>query len=163
MIACFWWRASKKVKWHTIWKEHFDGLNGGAIRKTKDGGYIILNSGSQNTGDIAVYKINNVGKTEWTKTFPFDNQEFPEDIIELDNNGFVLLGTSYDQQLIGKILVIGIDPNGNKLYDKFYGNADVTGKSLAEMNDGKIVVGGTKSIHTTFIKSSILAIRLSSH
>ncbi|HCZ37582.1 MAG TPA: hypothetical protein DHV26_16805 [Cytophagales bacterium] len=157
------WVFNAGTDGNIIWKEHFDGLNAGIIRNTKDGGYIILNSVSQNTGDLAVYKIDNFGKTEWSKNFPFDNQEFPEDIIELDNGNFILLGTSDNQQFIGKILVIGIDTKGNKLYDEFYGSADVTGQSIVEMNDGKIVIGGTKSVHTTFIKSSILVLGLSSH
>jgi hypothetical protein len=157
------WAFHAGANGNIIWKERFEGLNAGMIRKTKDGGYIILNSIEQNKGDLAVYKTDNFGKTQWTKTFVYDNQEFPEDIIELNNGNYIILSTSDNPQFVGKILIIEVDANGNKLYDKFYGDADLTGQSIVELNDRKIVIGGTKSVHTSFISNEILVVGLSDH
>jgi hypothetical protein len=83
-----------------IWNKTYNiGYNdeGYSISKTSSDGYIIAGS-SQNLyltdTDFLLFKINNIGEKEWSKTFGGFSDEFAYDITNTSDGGFIITGYS---------------------------------------------------------------------
>lgn len=111
------------------WENNYGGTMwevGSSVIELKGGGYAIVgftNSPGISSGntDILLLKIDQVGNLVWLKSYgnkEFPNHEWGNDIIEVDNN-FIIVG-SRDRYNNGSknILLIRIDENGEKVWDK---------------------------------------------
>ena len=82
------------------WNQTFGGSfadNGTSIKQTIDGGFIIsghtqiVENGEY---DILLIKINANGTEEWTQTFGGAESEYCQDVIQTNDDGFIICGTT---------------------------------------------------------------------
>ncbi len=88
------------------------------IQQTTDGGYIVVGTttGREDRNyDIYLVKIKSDGAKEWEKTFDLGKDEVAFSIRQLDDNGFILVGKTYDNIYPenSEILIIRTNENGN--------------------------------------------------
>ena len=81
-------------------------------------------------GDYWLVKIDSIGNILWQKTYGGDNANYPANILEIDNNNYVLLGTSNSDSSGVKtensrggydFWFLIVDSLGNIIYDKTIG------------------------------------------
>ena len=111
------------------WEKNYGGAVwdvGNAVVETSDG-YVIAgfsNSPGISSGntDFLLLKIDKGGNKIWLKSFgnkSFPNHEWAYDIVDLNSDGFMLVGAR-DRYQNGKknALIIRTDKNGNKVWEK---------------------------------------------
>ena len=139
-----------------------------AVIQTSDNGYLITgvldvtaSGGAGNSkavlhagGDYWAIKLSENGTTEWTKYFGGGLSEIPYDLIETQDNGFLLVGTSDSTDVdISNNLggydfwIVKIDALGTLVWEKSYGGAEIDEAfSVANTDDGNfVIVGSTRS------------------
>jgi len=102
--------TKKKVKnsyddIHSIW--------GSRIKKTKDGGYIIVGETRNGFKDILLIKTDENGNEKWRTSLGGEGYESGYDVIELENHGYLLLGKVDNRNGDYDIYLIKTDRNGN--------------------------------------------------
>lgn len=165
------------------WSKSFGGAGfdyGHALRVVPTGGYIIVGSmGSINTStssiaqrydqDLIALRIDETGQTIWQKTFGHDYFDAGMDVYPLnDGSGFLLTGYTEDAapgslpyESNKNAWTLGIDPQGNKLWEIFaegseneYGvaiGANASKSTVAvigdtDSKDGELISTGRKDI-----------------
>jgi len=112
------------------WEKTYGGSMwdvGNAVIELANGGYIIAgysnspNISSGNT-DMFLIKIDQYGELIWQKAYGnrgFPNHEWAYDIIQLPDNGFIVVG-SRDRYSNGSLngLIIRVDKEGNVIWEK---------------------------------------------
>jgi len=88
------------------------------IQSTTDGGYIVVGTTAQRVGrdyDIYLLKINSDGSKEWDKTIDQGMDDVAFSIQQLNDNGYIFVGKTYDapNPENSEILIIRTDENGN--------------------------------------------------
>tara|TARA_B100001250_G_C19813066_1_gene796756 strand:- start:2413 stop:3885 length:1473 start_codon:yes stop_codon:yes gene_type:complete len=136
------------------WDAYFGGSNtdqGGAIQQMTDGGYIIIGntefSGDGNH-DIYLIRTNSHGDSLWTKSFGGAGLELGADVQILEDDGFILLGSTESFGNGGSdIWLIKTDSEGETTWTKTFGdNSSDYGKSILKTpDDGYIIRGITES------------------
>jgi hypothetical protein len=126
-----------------------------ATQQTSDGGFIVTGS-TRSFGagdyDVWVIKLSAQGDIVWQKTYGGRGGDYPGDIEQTKDGGYIVAGTtssfgegSYD------LWVLKLDENGTVVWDKTYGGKDEENKyfrhiPIKQTSDGGfIVVGSTKS------------------
>ena len=151
-----------EIEWqNTIGGSEDDYLNDIII--LDDGGYLLASTSSSNISgdktensqggkDYWVIKINDSGEIEWQNTIGADEDDFINEIIQTNDGGFVLAGTS-DSGISGDRTVfnngysdfwfVKITENGilSWQYAFGYGNNDSL-TCLIPTNDGSLMAGG---------------------
>ena len=136
------------------WDAYFGGSNtdqGGAIQQMTDGGYIIIgNTEFSGDGDHDIYLIrtNSHGDSLWTKSFGGAGLELGADVQILEDDGFILLGSTESFGNGGSdIWLIKTDSEGETTWTKTFGdNSSDYGKSILKTpDDGYIIRGITES------------------
>ena len=112
------------------WENSYGGSKtdfGSAIKKTKDGGYIMLGSTSSfgsGQWDIWILKVNENGIEEWNTTFGGANfEQSGQSIVETDDNCYIVTGLTYSfsGDFSHDALLLKLDENGNELWNITYG------------------------------------------
>jgi hypothetical protein len=149
------------------WEKTFGGSNedkANSIKKTIDGGYIIVGNTKSIDGDVLenqgnvdywIIKINDVGELEWQKTLGGQAADSAEDILQLEDGGYMVVGHSGSNNT-GNVSghhgsfdawVVKLSNTGDLQWQKALGgsNADY-GRSILQASDGTYVIAGsTKS------------------
>lgn len=106
-----------------LWERAFDNdfimdSEGISVLPTQDDGYIILgNKIEDNDKDIWLIKTNESGNTVWEKTFGGPYPDEGNAIQQADNNGFIIVGTTFSYGIGGgDAWLMEIDRQGNKLW-----------------------------------------------
>ena len=138
---------------------------------TNDGNIIIVGQTnspgiSRGNDDIWVSKINSDGKEIWYKAYGQKNHEVGYDIVELDNGGFIVVGYRDYYNDSGKdILIINIDSEGNKLWEKTIGSNgihDEIAYSISKSkNYGYIICASTNSSENDWFNPQVINIDFS--
>lgn len=144
-----------------LFQNRFGGSSGEdfkACKKTMDGGYILLVQTNSSDGDLSgntyesenvwVVKLNSNGEIQWQKTYGGSSYDYPEDIIQTIDGGFIILAISYssDGDLTGVNLVspnpiqwmFKIDATGTIQWNVNNGNNNYNQK-LQATNDGNFI------------------------
>ncbi len=139
-----------------------------AVIQTSDNGYLITgvldvtaSGGAGNSkavlhagGDYWAIKLSENGTTQWTKYFGGGLSEIPYDLIETQDNGFLLVGTSdsTDVDISNNVggydfWIVKIDALGSLVWEKSYGGSEIDEAfSITNTNDGNYaIVGSTRS------------------
>ncbi|ESU24937.1 hypothetical protein FEDK69T_04940 [Flavobacterium enshiense DK69] len=75
-----------------------------SIQQTSDGGYIIAGYSNSNNGDVAgnhggtdywVVKLTNTGNIDWKKSFGGTGEEIADSIVQTNDGGYIIAGTSF--------------------------------------------------------------------
>lgn len=119
------------------------------VRQTIDGGYIISGftyGGKNNTQDVWVVKTDSKGEREWEKFFHnIKNDEAVSVLQTMQGKYIVVANTSGSGNDLSNVWLIGLEKNGDKEWEKFYGGSSSEHvESISYTNDGGyIIVGST--------------------
>ena len=132
------------IEWNTyIGTEHNE--KGGQVIQTEDGGFLVIGNlinEQEQDSDVWLIKTNSQGDSIWTKSYGGDGDEFGSDIIKIENNGYILLGStsSYGNSDLD-ILMIKIDDEGEEQWVRNYGiGSDDIGQAIVQTRDGGYMV-----------------------
>jgi hypothetical protein len=120
-----------------------------SIIQTADGGYLIAGS-TDNTpagnGDIFLIKTDAFGDTLWTKIYDkLNSDDLANSVKQTPDGGYIIvsyIGNPGDS-LLGRILLIRTDSNGDSLWTKSFATAGGESASAVNLtNDGGFVITG---------------------
>lgn len=152
---------SVDVNWsHTYGGSSFDHAM--SSKNTSDGGFITVGVTESNDKDVSnpiggediwVIKTNSEGILEWENTYGGSDYDRGFDIVQTDDNGFIIAGSTWsdDGDILenkggSDLLVIKIDENGNVEWTKTYGGSGDDGAAtIIQSQDGNFVIAGTTS------------------
>ncbi|MBU0488177.1 MAG: T9SS type A sorting domain-containing protein [Bacteroidetes bacterium] len=134
------WVLKLDANCDTIWSKSIEGTYAADILQTSDSGYVVI---GRTTIDGDIYKLNQIGDTDWTKKFELPNGFFsPTSIEQTADNGFVVCGTQAD-----RIGFVKLDATGDTLWSKMYNcmqaNWNDFSTSALETFDGGYIFAGT--------------------
>ncbi|MEL0645616.1 hypothetical protein V6251_14580 [Olleya sp. Ti.3.14] len=138
--------------------------SGQAVKKTTDGGYIVLGFTQSTDGDVTtkldnsydvwVVKYNQDNQLQWSQTYGGSGDERGNDIIQTNDGGYAIIGFTYSND--GDITnnngqedfwIIKIDAQGNLIWQKTYGFSGIdTGYSIIQTSDNGFFVTGVLDV-----------------
>ncbi|WP_282041967.1 hypothetical protein [Winogradskyella flava] len=175
------WLAKLDINGNTVWQKSFgyQGSDSGiSVIQTNDQGYIISGildvtaSGGQGNssrnanrhagGDYWVLKLNSSGDIEWSRYFGGNFTDTPEDLVQTEDNGFIIVGgsDSDDTDISNNIgaydfWVIRISSSGDLVWEKSFGGSQIDeARSIVKSNDGNFIVAGDTRSNDNDISSS---------
>ena len=140
------------------WAKNFGGDlddKGYSLQIAYDGGYILLGSTTQSTGnttDFYLVRTDNSGNETWANTIGGSSNEEGYCVQQTDDGGYILIGYTESYGFGAKdIFLVKTDQNGDTLWtNTFGGPVDDIGRSVAQKNDKSFVItGSTKSFSET--------------
>lgn len=139
-------------------QEYFTTTYGGTYleqltktRKTADGGYVLVGSTDSygpNAGSLGsnyyVVKTDATGQQQWAKAAGGMNNDFPYDVRQTQDGGFLVFGYSASFGSIIRAMLVRLDPNGQVLWTKTYSaSTNVNGYCVFEKGNGNIILAGS--------------------
>ena len=128
---------------------------GTAIKKAYSG-YIIAGStdaddsnNDEGMKDIYLVKIDDLGNVEWTKNHGFAEDDYSGDVIVIDNDGYIVVGTSIHPDLAtSNIMLCKSNLTGTSFDNTFYGGSNNDyGAAIAKIDTGGyLIVGNVEEI-----------------
>jgi hypothetical protein len=109
----------------TFGSKYFDSCN--SVEETSDGGYIIVGyTGVIEHDDIDIYvvKTDSSGYELWSNTFGGNKQDFGYSVKQTIDGGYIIAGRRAYENNDTDAWIIKTDANGNKIWDKTYGDND---------------------------------------
>lgn len=135
-----------------IWDKTFGGREddvGMSVLQSRDGGYIVAGrtaSFIRGGDDIWLLKTDSLGEEQWNKTFGGNQDDAGFQVVELED-GYAVVGRTESGSDRKKIILIKVDPNGRKLWERSYeGSSASSLQSTAE--GGYIIAGRIDNIDT---------------
>ncbi len=135
------------------WKKTYGGSGDDVARSvlfTDDGGLIVVgytrSFGEGKLNNIYILKTNQNGYTQWRRTFGGNFDDEGEEIIQTEDGGFLIAGSSESFQGRAQydFYMLKIDSEGRKEWDNgFGGDYDEQCYSVAQTDDGGYLLGGS--------------------
>lgn len=144
------------------WKKALGGSladAGVSVRQTNDGGYIVASYAESKDGDVDgnhgnqdywIVKLDESGNTVWKKCFGGTLYDYPADIKQTKDGGYIIAGYTYSNN--GDVTgnhgnydcwIVKIDAKANIQWQKcFGGSAYDAGFSIVQTGDGNYIVAG---------------------
>ena len=134
--------------------------SGQSVVSTIDGGYAILGHTQSMDGDISdklnesydywFLKFNSNSELQWQKTFGGTADDFGKSLIQTQDGGYAILGSSYSNDEDVTVnngqedyWIAKLDANGNITWQKSFGYSGTdSGISLLQSNDGGYLITG---------------------
>lgn len=141
------------VKAQLRFEKHYGGgafEEGGDVRQTFDGGYIMVGQtqsfGVSSADDVYLVKTDANGDTLWTKTFGEVSYDKGYSVEQTADSGYIVTGMTNNFVTGGEgVYLIKTDKNGALLWSKVYGgNLGGAGHSVKQTTDGGYIIGGIK-------------------
>lgn len=137
-----------------------------AIKKTFDGGYIMVGSTGPNSIDsseVGIFRLNANGDLVWSSRAEAYKDDFINDVVQMSDGNFLLVGSTYSSPLdtvYSDIVIIKVDDSGFVIWSKVFGGADFDeAQSVVDLgNDQYVILGNTWSYGTAL--KSALAIKI---
>ncbi len=117
------------------------------VRQTRDGGYVFSawrGRESGNDADFYVVKTDANGAVTWEKSFGYDQDDGPNDLI-IDSDGNIVIYGEGNWDTTGEWqgIMLKLDTRGNEIWSStFGGNGPEEGYGLCEAGDGGYVATG---------------------
>lgn len=115
--------------------------------------------------DIWMIRVNSLGEKIWDKTLGGIENEFPFDVINTSDGGFIISGISYsgisgDKTETSKgewdYWIVKVNENGQKVWDKTLGGNDLDwSHSIISTSDGGLMVAGVSFSNTSGDKTDV--------
>lgn len=137
-----------------IWEKTYGGAGsdcGYAVQQLDDGGYLIAGNtesfGAANP-DVYLLKADGDGQMIWQKTYGGKGSDYGWSLLKAGDGGYLIAG---EKEIAGDqgggfaAYLIKVDPDGNELWEKTYG--DKSGSSIyaaSQAKDGGYVLSGKK-------------------
>lgn len=157
-----------------LWEKSFGFLgadNGNAIIQTQDNGFLILgvidisaSNGQGNSkitgtkrhagGDYWAIKLNSDGEKEWSRYYGGTFTDTPYDVIQTNDNGYLLVGSSDSKDVDIKnskgsydFWIVKISESGTLLWEKSFGGSQIDeAYAICDSGDGNyLIIGDTRS------------------
>jgi len=147
-----WFSSTTAVEWNkTYGGTDFDYAH--SVQQTSDGGYIVAGateSFGAGEADFWLFKIDSYGSVEWNRTFGGSAMDAARSVQQTSDGGYVTVGVthSFGDWLYGDCWLIKTDANGDMLWNKTYGGAnieDAWGGVQQTSDGGYIIAGNTAS------------------
>jgi hypothetical protein len=138
-----------------IWMKEYGGPQeeqARSVAQTIDGGYAIFGyTGSYGGGDeFYLVRTNREGDSLWSKwygTYNWDYWEYGLELNQTLDTGFIMVGTSYYQDISANIFLVKTDKYGDtlwtRLFDEFPG---ASGSSVQQTSDLGYIIGGWSKV-----------------
>ena len=167
------WLSKLDATGNISWEKSlgFSGVdNGISLIQTNNNGYLLTgvldvsassglgNSKTTNAkhagGDYWAIKLNASGEKEWTRFFGGSFTDTPYDVIQSQDNGFIIIGSSdsddvdiENNQGSYDFWVIKISEIGDLVWEKSFGGSEIDeARAITNSGDGNyIIVGDTRS------------------
>jgi len=127
-----------------------------SIQHTTDGGYIVVGESESSDGDVTqnfgnrdawLIKIDSLSNLQWQVSLGGGNIEFAYKVIQTQDNGYIVGGSSYSNICPGansNMWFLKTDSIGNILWQQCYGGGNFEGiYSFQPTTDGGFIVIGT--------------------
>lgn len=138
-------------KGNTLWQQELEEGTGVSVKKTNDGGYLVLGSQPQDDdfelNDFVLIKTDSEGNPLWTKNY--GNELLDEQAVSLyvlDNGeGYVMVGNIEYDNNTSEMWLIRTNSDGDVLFDKRYGFISQINdiNNILVLDNGDIVSCGT--------------------
>lgn len=127
---------------------------GYSVLELTDGGYVIAGStASYGSGqnDLWLIKTDYEGNELWNRTFGGDESDFSSEVLEMDDGGYLLLGSTKDDAIDDfNLLLIKTDSEGLEEWNKTFGGSKTDlSRDLLKTRDGGYVLGGDTESYGT--------------
>ncbi len=100
--------------------------------------------------DVYLIRIDSSGDTIWTNHYGGIGTEFGEDVIELDDGGFVIAGYTTSYGAGYDCYLVRVNVNGDTLWTKHYGGEfDDKAYAVELFEDGFVLAGYTNNLGLT--------------
>jgi hypothetical protein len=141
------WLVKTNAAGDTLWTRTYGGPsydNANALIVAQDGGLLLVGS-TQSYGagsnDFWAVKTDENGDTLWTQTYGDEADDYGEGVVQLEDDGFALVGSRYFGS--GNVLLIRTDAEGNQIWSRHYGGfQDERGHAIAATADGGFLLNG---------------------
>ncbi|MEZ4887041.1 MAG: T9SS type A sorting domain-containing protein [Chitinophagales bacterium] len=142
--------ASISLEGELLWEQTYDlGILAEGARKltpTRDKGFIMTGFSvnfPNELGQAFIVKTDSLGNMQWQKNYGrLDGHDQGNEIIELEEGGYVVMGWTSQEVANRNIWVFQIDSEGNVLWEETYGNGYFEECSdILEVEDGYVIVG----------------------
>jgi len=164
------------------WQKSFgyQGADSGvSVIQTNDQGYLVTgvldvtaSGGEGNTarnsnrhagGDYWALKLNPSGDIEWSKYFGGNFTDTPENVIQTEDNGFIIVGgsDSIDTDISNNIgtydfWIIRISETGNLVWEKSFGGDQIDeARAIVKSSDGNYMIAGDTRSSNNDISNNI--------
>lgn len=137
------WLVKTDSMGDTLWTGRFysgDATNvANAVLETEEGGYAVVGTTRMygQTEDLLLFRADENGKELWTKTYnkTSNTVDNGRDIIEIENDGFMVLGFSEFSSWL-----LRTDTSGDTLWTK---KLTFNGQSFKQTHDGGFIITGS--------------------
>ncbi len=163
------WLAKLDTQGNIIWQKScgYAGSDSGiALIQTNDQGYLIVgvldvtaSNGQGNTsrntnrhagGDYWALKLDTVGNIQWSRYFGGNFTDTPQDVIQTEDNGFIIVGSSDSEDTdisnhIGSydFWVIKISNIGDLVWETSFGGSQIDeARAISQSGDGNYIIAG---------------------
>jgi hypothetical protein len=139
------WLLKTDAEGSRIWDKTFGGREddvGMSVLQSRDGGYIAAGrtaSYGKGGDDIWLLKTNSQGDEQWNATFGGKQDDAGFQVVELGDS-YALVGRTESGLDKKKIILIKVDPHGQKLWEKTYKGSSAS--SLQSTKDGGFIIAG---------------------
>ena len=119
------------------------------IDHTSDDGYIVCgySSSFSNSNDVYLVKLTKAGDVQWQKTFGGTRTDIGWGVHELKDKTYLLFGAIGIDSTNDDILITHLDANGNKIWEKTYGNEKYERcTQMLATSDGNFLLIGQRNV-----------------
>jgi hypothetical protein len=141
-------------KAQTTFEKSFGGTNNDSascIKQTSDGGYIICGStNSFGAGDYDVYviKMSATGSKLWTKTYGGSTADYGNSIIQTNDSGYLITGSTIVSNGDEQYYLIKIDSSGKIGWSEtIYSDGPAKANAAIQTSDGGFALTGFSTFH----------------
>ena len=148
------------------WQKTYGGSDddrGFDLIQTSDGGFAMLGKSKSNDLDVSknsgfddfwVSKLDSNGSISWEYSYGFAGSDTPNSIIQTQDNGYIIIGSSdsNDVDISNSkggydFWVVKISNTGSLVWEKTFGGSEIDeARAITSSNDGNyLIVGDTRS------------------
>ncbi len=148
------WLIKTDAEGNKLWEKSLGGVedcSSWSVQQTIDGGYIVCGTATSVSPEktkVSLIKTDAEGDKLWDRTFSDEREGFGISVQQTTDGGYILLGTTGSYGNSADIWAIKTDADGNNLWDKTFGGAEVDmGSSVQQTTDGGYIICGTKKFY----------------